>query len=361
MDFGVYKRVVIKIGSSLLVDDQYEIKQVWLASIIEDIHALYQEGIEIIIVSSGAVALGRKTLRCIGRKCALAEKQAASAIGQIQLSRVYQSEFAKFQVTSAQVLLSIDDIETRYRYVNAQNTLDTLLKFRVIPIINENDTVATTEICYGDNDRLAARVAQMVGADLLILLSDIDGLYSANPNIDETATFIPEVVLIDEHIKKMAGESHTKISSGGMITKILAAEIAMNNGCNMLICNGKPAHPLKRLETEKRYTLFKAQKVDQSAKKRWLAHHVKPKGDVSINEGAVRALLLGKSLLAVGVMSCDGNFKANDVVNIKDESGKTIAIGVIMTSLETLRHALLASNISMAPKVIVHRNNMVLV
>ncbi|WP_192484939.1 MULTISPECIES: glutamate 5-kinase [Cysteiniphilum] len=361
MNLSDYKRIVIKIGSSLLVDDKYEIKTKWLESLIADIDQLYKQGIEMIIVSSGAVALGRKVLNCMGRRCTLAEKQAASAIGQIKLSQVYQSQFATFDINSAQVLLNIDDIETRQRYVNAQNTLETLLKFRVIPIINENDTVATTEISYGDNDRLAARVAQTINADLLILFSDIDGLYTANPNIDKQAKFIKSVDVISDEIKSMAGESHTKISSGGMITKILAAEIAVNNGCNMLICNGKALKPLTSLQNAGRFTLFKAQKIDQSAKKRWLAHHVKHSGALSINEGALRALRLGKSLLSVGVIECIGNFKADDVLTIKDEQGNTVAVGVAMLHAEVLKQVLLAKSYTPETKVIVHRNNMVLV
>ena len=361
MDLSDYKRIVIKIGSSLLVDEYYEINIKWLESLIADIDQLYKQGIEVIVVSSGAVALGRKMLNCMGRKCTLAEKQAASAIGQIKLSQVYQSQFSTFGINSAQVLLNIDDIETRKRYVNAQNTLGTLLKFRVIPIINENDTVATIEISYGDNDRLAARVAQTVNADLLILFSDIDGLYTANPNIDKTAEFIEVVDEIDDEIKAMAGESHTKISSGGMITKILAAEIAVNNGCNMLICNGKALYPLTRLQRAKHFTLFKTKQVDQSAKKRWLAHHVKHSGSLIINEGALRALRLGKSLLSVGVIECLGNFKADDVVNIKDEQENMVAVGVATLHASVLKQALLTRNYTPDIKIIIHRNNMVLV
>ncbi len=362
------KRIIIKIGSALLVDAGYQLNETWLNALAYDVASLKEKGIEVIIVSSGSVALGRQILRCTNRKCTLAEKQAAASIGQIQLANAYKRIFYDYKMNVAQVLLSIDDSETRHRYINAQNTLQTLLKFNVVPIINENDTVATTEISYGDNDRLAARVAQMVEADLLILLSDIDGLYSANPHFEKTAKFIPIVDKIDADIRSMAGQSHTKISSGGMITKIMAAEIATKNGCDMILCRGNIQNPIAHLLKQERYTLFKAQPLTQNAKKRWLAHHLQHQGQIVVDAGTVEALLLGNSLLAAGVTACDGMFKKGDIVNICDQNRQVIAVGMVNFSQETLdkikgktRQQIEMYLNNKNVKAVVHRNDMVVV
>ncbi|MBK2125165.1 glutamate 5-kinase [Fangia hongkongensis] len=363
-----YKRIVVKIGSSLLADNKFVIRQSWLSTLVEDLMMLCDEKIEIVLVSSGAVALGRGSFRAevAQRKLSVAEKQAAAAIGQIKLLHTYQSEFLKYKREIAQVLLSLDDSETRQRYINAKNTLEMLLKHKLIPIVNENDTVATEEISYGDNDRLAARVAQMVDADLLILLSDIDGLYTANPNFDKNARHIPLIETIDADIKSMAGESHTKISSGGMITKILAAEIAVENGADMIICNGMQDHPISKLKKGS-YSLFKGRQQRADARKRWISNHLNAKGTLVIDEGAKQALLLGKSLLAAGIVSTEGSYQATDMVNIYDSNNTLIALGMINYHSETIalvkgknkqKMQSLLNNESV--KAVVHRNDMVM-
>jgi glutamate 5-kinase len=251
------KRIVIKIGSSLLVENTTgSIHRAWLTTLIHDVVECWKRGQQVILVSSGAIPLGRRQLQLINRDLQLEEKQAAAAVGQIQLSHAYQEMLAKHEITVAQVLLTLDDSENQERYLNAKNTLETLLKFRVIPVINENDTVATTEIRFGDNDRLAARVAQMVSADTLVLLSDIEGLYTANPQHDPLATLIPLVTKLTPDILAMAGDSATEFGSGGMVTKLAAAKIALSSGCRMVIAMGKHLHPLTRIDQEQKNTWF---------------------------------------------------------------------------------------------------------
>jgi glutamate 5-kinase len=361
------KRIVIKIGSALLVNESFSIRRDWLCKLVVDLISLCCQGSEVIIVSSGAIALGRKSLGInISNNLTLAEKQASAAIGQIELLNTYQTEFLKYNKNTAQLLLNLEDSETRKRYINARNTLEILLSHNIIPIINENDTVVTEEISYGDNDRLAARVAQMINADILVLLSDIDGLYTTNPRIDKNARHVPLIENIDQNIKNMAGVSHTKISSGGMITKILAAEIAVKNGCDMVICNGGSQYPLSGIE-DRRYSLFKRKKVEDDAKKRWMSNHLNTKGKLVIDEGAREALILGKSLLAVGVLLTKGRYRASDIVDIYDSKNTLIAIGMVNFHYETIeiikgRHKedikkLLGNEVV---KSVVHRNNMVI-
>jgi len=326
--FTTKKRIVVKIGSALLIDPNLTIRKKWIESLVSDLVKLRNENKEIIIVSSGSIALGRSKLNFKHQQLQLPEKQAAAAVGQIELSQAYQSYFSAHEITTAQILLSITDSEIRSRYINAKNTLSTLLELNVIPIINENDTVATSEIRYGDNDRLAARIAQMVGADLLILLSDIDGLYTSNPNYDPNAKHIQNVNKITNQIESMAGESHTNFSCGGMITKIAAAKISTTSGCDMIICSGKENHAINVLLQGGKHTLFQANISLLTAKKRWLANHLNRKGAIIIDHGAEQALSKGKSLLAVGVLSIEGAFQKGDVIDIKNIDGKHIAVGM---------------------------------
>lgn len=323
------KRIVIKIGSSLLVDNKTgNIHLEWLLSLIQEIVQLWQQQKQIIIVSSGAIALGRRHLQLKNRVLQLEEKQAAAAVGQIKLTHAYQEALAKHGITAAQILLTLDDSENRKRYLNAKNTLETLLNLRAIPVINENDTVATAEIRYGDNDRLAARVAQMVSADTLVLLSDINGLYTANPQMDATAKLIPLVTQLTPEILAMAGDSATEYGSGGMITKLAAAKIALASGCKMVIAAGKPMNPLKRIDELKENTWFIPAMTPAKARKNWIAQHLQPKGSMMIDHGAAQALLQGKSLLSVGVIEIEGEFQKGDAISILNKEKQEIAKGL---------------------------------
>lgn len=295
------KKIVIKIGSSLLVDAETgSIHRHWLATLIDDIAQYWQNGQQIVLVSSGAIALGRRQLKLTKKILQLEESQAAAAVGQIQLAHVYQELLQERGISVAQILLTIDDSENRRRYLNAKNTLETLLNLRTIPVINENDTVATAEIRYGDNDRLAARVAQMVTADTLVLLSDINGLYTANPQLDPNAKLIPEVTQLSPEILAMAGDSITQYGSGGMITKLAAAKIALASGCRMVIAAGKPLHPLKQIDALGNNTWFIPALTASHARKTWIAQHLQTKGLMIIDAGATNALSQGKSLLSAG-------------------------------------------------------------
>ncbi|MDC0534427.1 glutamate 5-kinase [Francisellaceae bacterium] len=365
--FEQKKRVVIKIGSALLVDNNLSLKSDWLKTLVADVVALREKGLEVVIVSSGSIALGRSVLGLKSHKLQLPEKQASAAVGQIKLVEAYQSFFNQYKINTAQVLLGITDSEVRSRYVNARNTLSTLLKLGAVPIINENDTVATSEIRYGDNDRLAARVAQMVEADLLILLSDIDGLYTANPNFDKTAKHIPIVDEVTKEIESLAGESHTKVSSGGMVTKIAAAKITNNSGCDMVICSGKTLHPIKKIYLGGLHTLFRSNVELMSAKKKWLVNHLHRKGKLVIDEGAVSAIKNGKSLLPVGIIQVEGEFHKGDAVSIVTATDQIFAVGLVgygraeldTWSLEFRKKALAKLRINDVTQPIVHRDNMV--
>lgn len=323
------KRLVVKIGSALLVDHQTgTLHRQWLTSLLDDVVRGWQQGQQIVLVSSGAIALGRRHLHLKAPRLPLEEKQAAAAIGQIQLAHAYQEELAKHHITVAQILLTLDDSENRRRYLNAKNTLETLLHFRAIPVINENDTVATAEIRFGDNDRLAARVAQMISADTLVLLSDIDGLYTADPHHDPNAKLIPEVTSLTAEILGMAGDSVTEYGSGGMVTKLAAAKIALTSGCRMVITAGKHLHPLDRIDQTEHKTWFIPEITPTNARKNWLAQHLKPTGNIIIDKGAAIALQQGKSLLAVGVIAVEGEFHKGDPICILTEDKQEIARGL---------------------------------
>ena len=279
-------------------------------------------------MSSGAVALGRRCLQLKNNPLKLEEKQAAAAVGQIRLAHTYQAVLEQKGINVAQILLTLDDSENRRRYLNARNTLKTLLNLRIIPIINENDSVATTEICYGDNDRLAARVAQMINADTLVLLSDIEGLYSADPRLYPDAQFIHEVKELTADILAMAGESATEYGSGGMITKLMAAKIALASGCRMVIAAGKHFHPLKQIDGTEKNTWFIPKTTPLNAQKNWLAHHLKPRGFIVVYDGAVNALSQGKSLLAAGIVAIEGEFSKGDAVALLNSAKRELARGL---------------------------------
>lgn len=324
------KRLVVKIGSSLLVDNNTgAIHRSWLTSLIHDLAQCWQRGQQVIIVSSGAIALGRRQLQLKNRLLQLEEKQAAAAVGQIKLAHVYQEMFTPHGITTAQILLTLDDSENRQRYINAKNTLETLLNFRTIPIINENDSIATAEIRFGDNDRLAARIAQMLSADTLVLLSDIDGLYNANPQLDPNARLIPKVTKLSAEILAMAGDSATEYGSGGMITKLAAAKIALASGCRMVIAAGKPLHPLTVLDKTEQKTWFIPQTTPSKARKNWIAQHLKPKGYLIIDKGAVAAIHNGKSLLSAGVVAIEGVFQQGDAIAILTTAREEVARGLV--------------------------------
>ena len=324
------KRIVVKIGSSLLVDETSgQIHQTWLARLVEDLVFYWKRGKDIVIVSSGAIALGRSQLNLKKPKLQLQEKQAAAAIGQIKLAHAYQTLLAQHTITAAQVLMTLEDSENRQRYLNAKNTLETLLEQKIIPIINENDTIATSEIRYGDNDRLAARVSQMIAADTLVLLSDIEGLYTSNPHLNPAAELIPEVKQLTPEIFAMAGDSSTNYGSGGMITKLAAAEMALAFGCRMVIAAGKHLNPLQRIDQVRTKTWFIPQTTPMNARKNWIAQHLSPKGCLVIDQGAENALLQGKSLLSVGVVMIEGIFHKGDAINILNEKREEIARGLI--------------------------------
>src|SRR5690606_20316465 len=324
-----YRRITVKIGSALLVDRSSGLKQDWLASLASDIGKLSADGAEILVVSSGAIALGR-TILGLGRKALkLEESQAAAAVGQIALAGAWSQALACNGLRSGQILLTLGDTEERRRYLNARATISTLLKMKAVPVINENDTVATSEIRYGDNDRLAARVATMMGADLLILLSDIDGLYTAPPARDPTAAFLPVVERITPRIEAMAGAAASELSRGGMRTKLDAGKIATAAGTAMVITAGTRLSPLMAIERGGRFTLFKPSHHPVKGYKTWIAGQLEPSGRLPVDEGAVNALLSGKSLLPAGVKVVEGNFSRGDTVAVLSPDGHEIARGLV--------------------------------
>jgi glutamate 5-kinase len=323
------KRVVIKVGSALLVDDEKgRLNRGWLESFVADVARLRERGQDVILVSSGAIALGRRHLNLAPGKLRLEESQAAAAVGQIRLAHAYKELLDVHDLTVAQILLTLGDTEQRRRYLNARGTLNTLLSLGAVPVINENDTVATAEIRYGDNDRLAARVAQMVGADCLVLLSDIDGLYTANPHDHPEAEFISLVRDISPAIEAMAGGVSSSMGSGGMQTKIAAAKIAVGAGCHLCIAKGASQHPLKRIEAGERCTWFVPSSTPVATRKQWIAGTLKPAGAIAVDDGAVRALMGGKSLLPSGVTRSVGRFERGDTVSILAPDGTEVARGI---------------------------------
>ena len=323
------RRIVVKVGSALLVDAAMgRLNRGWLEGFVADIARLRRRGQEVILVSSGAIALGRRHLNLSAGKLRLEESQAAAAVGQIRLAHAYKELLDVHDITVAQILLTLGDTEQRRRYLNARGTLNTLLRLGAVPVINENDTVATAEIRYGDNDRLAARVAQMVGADCLVLLSDIDGLYTANPHEHPQAEFIPRVLEISPAIEAMAGGVGGPMGSGGMQTKLAAAKIAVGAGCHLCIAKGAFRHPLKRIEDGARCTWFVPASTPVATRKQWIAGTLKPAGAIAVDAGAVRALFGGKSLLPAGVTRAVGRFDRGDTVSILGPDGVEVARGI---------------------------------
>ncbi|MBD9626301.1 glutamate 5-kinase [Ensifer adhaerens] len=323
-----YRRVVIKIGSALLVDRVTGLKKAWLDAMCADIAGLKAKGVEVLVVSSGAIALGRTVLNLPAGALKLEESQAAAAVGQIALARAWSESLSTDAIVAGQVLLTLGDTEERRRYLNARATINQLLKLGAVPIINENDTVATTEIRYGDNDRLAARVATMVGADLLVLLSDIDGLYTAPPHLDPNARFLETIAEITPEIEAMAGGAASELSRGGMRTKIDAGKIATTAGCAMIIASGKPNHPLAAIEDGARSSWFAPSGSPVTARKTWIAGQLLPAGTLAVDAGAEEALRSGKSLLPAGVRDVTGSFSRGDTIAILGTSGREIARGL---------------------------------
>jgi glutamate 5-kinase len=323
------RRVVIKVGSALLVESATgRLNRTWLETLASDISRLRQRGQEVLLVSSGAIALGRRHLGLPAGKLKLDESQAAAAVGQISLAHAWKEVLEQHGLGVAQILLTFGDTEERRRYLNARNTLGTLLRLGAIPVINENDTVATAEIRYGDNDRLAARVAQMISADCLLLLSDVDGLYTADPTRDANAQFVPEVRAITPEIERMAGGVSSDVGSGGMATKIAAARIAVNAGCHMCVSLGRELHPVKRIEDGARCSWFYPAATPGTVRKQWIAGALKPAGELIVDAGAAAALRAGKSLLPAGVTAVQGSFQRGDAVVIRDADGYELARGL---------------------------------
>lgn len=323
-----YRRIVIKIGSALLVDRKAGLKKAWLDGVCADIAALKAKGVDVLVVSSGAIALGRSVLDLPAGALKLEESQAAAAVGQIALSRAWSESLSRDDIVAGQILLTLGDTEERRRYLNARATIKQLLKISAVPIINENDTVATSEIRYGDNDRLAARVATMTGADLLILLSDIDGLYTAPPHLDPDAQFLETIGEITPEIEAMAGGAASELSRGGMRTKIDAGKIATTAGCAMIIASGKTESPLSAIENGARSSWFAPSKTPVTARKTWIAGQLQPAGELHVDDGAVVALGAGKSLLPAGVRKVLGIFSRGDTVAIIGPNGREIARGL---------------------------------
>ena len=326
-----FRRVVVKVGSSLLVDSKAgTVNAEWLRALAEDLSDLAKRGASLLVVSSGAIALGRTVVKLPAQgPLKLEESQAAAAVGQIALARVWAETLAHVGLTAGQILLTLGDTEERRRYLNARETIGKLLELGAVPVINENDTVATTEIRYGDNDRLAARVATMTSADLLILLSDIDGLYSAPPHKNSSAKLIPIVPRVTAEIEAMAGEAESELSRGGMRTKIEAAKIATAAGTHMVIASGRKLHPVRAIAENAPCTWFLTPANPVTARKKWIAGALEPKGAIHVDAGAVAALRRGKSLLPAGVVKIAGSFARGDAVLIRDPDGSEIGRGLV--------------------------------
>ena len=332
---GRFRRIVVKVGSSLLVDARAgKLREAWLASLADDIAKLHKDKRDVLVVSSGAIALGRSVLKLPKGALKLEDSQAAAAVGQIALARTWAEVLGKHGIVASQVLVTLDDTEERRRYLNARSTIGKLLEWRSVPVINENDTVATTEIRYGDNDRLAARVATMASADLLVLLSDVDGLYDAPPATSAKAKHIPVVPRITREIEAMAGEAASEHSRGGMRTKIVAGKIATAAGVHMVIASGHVDHPLSAIAAGGRATWFLTPANPVAARKAWIAGTLEPKGVLTIDAGAVAALRRGKSLLPAGVIRVDGQFGRGDAVVIRGPDGAEVGRGLIAYDAE---------------------------
>lgn len=336
------KTIVIKIGSALLVDPDKGVKQAWLAALAEDVMALRSQGKSVLIVTSGSIALGRRTMGIDANarpsSITLELKQGAAAVGQIALMQAYIHAFGVHGVNVAQILLTLSDTENRRSHLNARATIHALLEKGLIPVINENDTVSTSEIRIGDNDRLAARVAQMIGADLVVQLSTTDGLYTADPRIDASAKHIPLVEKLSDEYAAMAGDAIAGLSTGGMKTKIEAARICAESGVAMMIAKGTEPHALKQAcEGSSNSTIFLASVQPRNARKRWILAHVKPKGKLVLDAGACKALLSGKSILPAGVKTVEGDFDRGDAVQVCDESGKVLGVGLSIYEADNTR------------------------
>ncbi|MEL7459719.1 MAG: glutamate 5-kinase [Pseudomonadota bacterium] len=329
------RRIVVKIGSSLLVGEA-GLKHDWIAALAEDVAWLRGQGADVILVSSGSIALGRRALGLPGGVLALEQSQAAAAVGQIRLARAYEEALAPHGITTAQVLLTLEDSEDRRRYLNSRATLEQLLSLGVVPVVNENDTIATDEIRFGDNDRLAAQISATVGADLAVLLSDVDGLYTANPRDDAAATHLPEITEITPQIEAMAGDVGSGLSKGGMKTKVIAARTATAAGAAMVIAQGSGLNPLKALDAGGRATWFQPKTDPARAYKSWIAA-MKPRGEVTLDAGAVAALAKGKSLLPAGVTGVTGTFGRGDPVAILAPDGARLGIGLARYTAQDAR------------------------
>jgi glutamate 5-kinase len=325
-----FRRIVVKVGSSLLIDAAAgRVKQGWLASLVEDVARLHGERRDLLVVSSGAIALGRSMLKLPKGPLKLEDSQAAAAVGQIELARTWSAALDVHGLSAGQILVTLGDTEERRRYLNARSTIAKLLEWRSVPVINENDTVATNEIRYGDNDRLAARVATMVSADLLVLLSDIDGLYDAPPGASANAKHVPVVERITPEIEAMAGTANSELSRGGMQTKIEAGKIATTGGTHMVIASGRIDHPLQAVASGAPATWFLTPVNPVTSRKKWIAGSLEPKGILTIDAGAVAALRRGNSLLPVGVIRIDGQFARGDAVIVRGPDGAEIGRGLV--------------------------------
>ncbi len=360
------RRLVIKIGSALLVDAATgALNSEWLHALAQDVARAKARGADVVLVSSGSIALGRRVLNLPRGELALEQSQAAAAVGQIRLARAYEEALAPHGITTAQVLVTLDDTEDRRRYLNTRATMETLLSLGVVPIVNENDTVATDEIRYGDNDRLAAQVAITIGADQLALLSDVDGLYTGNPHVDPAARRLDFVPAVTPEIEAMAGDPVSGVSKGGMKTKIMAARTATHGGCAMVIAAGNVRHPLQAIENGANCTWFGALDDPQAARKRWIAA-MKPRGVVHVDAGAVAALMQGKSLLPAGVTAVEGRFGRGEPVSIAGPDG-VLGIGLVRYTqdeahkIKGKRSDLIAETLGYPGRAaLIHRDDMVL-
>ena len=363
------KRLVVKVGSALVTKKDGTINKEWLDAFSQGIAKLRDNGTDVVVVSSGAVSLGRKSIGITKSKnnMRLEQKQAAAACGQVLLVEEYRKTFTKHDINIGQVLLTIEDSENRRRYLNARSTFQTLLEARIIPIVNENDTVATEEIRVGDNDRLAARVAQMIEADFLVLFSDVDGLYTSNPMVNKKAKHIPIVEKIDDKIMAMAGGAVSQESSGGMATKVEAARIATRSGCNTIITAGKGMNPVEDLLNGCKHTIFIAKGNPGSARKKWIGDTLIITGEVVVDDGAAKALSKGKSLLPAGVTEVRGNFERGDAVLVVSAIGEEIGRGLVAYSKADAER-IIGHNSSDIEKILgysgrdalIHRNDLVL-
>ena len=368
MNLNEQKKLIIKIGSSLLINESDgSLNKLWLDNLVKEITELKKNNHSVIIVSSGAIGLGRKYLGFDDGYNRLEQQQAAAASGQIILAHAYQDLFEKHQIKVAQVLLTLDDLEDRTKYLNARNTIETLLNIDVIPIINENDTVATEEIRYGDNDQLAARVSQLISADCLILFSDVKGLYDANPKTHPDAQLIKEIENITNEIKSMATESKSDYGSGGMQSKIEAAKICMNSGCHTIVASGLLKKPIDNINTTNDYSHFIPQENPLSARKKWIRGMIDSKGSIEIDQGAEMALETGKSLLPVGVRAVEGSFDKGELISIVSKSGDVIGKGMTNFSdleieiIKGLKTSEIKSKLGyLTTNEAIHRDNLVL-